>query len=182
MCALGNWVSNTNGAFYPGLEIRETWGTRRWPSLARSGLALWHSRFRLNYYSTRSQTATRIPLQMAEISRRQHSRLSGGALLGPLEFEIMAAIWKRGPSTVTEIAYILPQKPAHNDTLNGLPSDCQGPITQGSQVRKSRHLCGYLYATGVVWDGVARGGTAVSVHSERSAGGPLVIPSGRSRR
>ena len=55
---------------------------------------------------------------MAEISRRQHSRLSGGALLGPLEFEIMAAIWKRGPSTVTEIAYILPQKPAHTTILS----------------------------------------------------------------
>jgi predicted transcriptional regulator len=56
--------------------------------------------------------------QMAELSRAQLRRLAGGPLLGPLETEIMAVVWKRGGSTVREIVYCLHQKAAYTTVLS----------------------------------------------------------------
>jgi len=55
---------------------------------------------------------------MPEPSRRQQGKLAGGAILGPLEFEIMEAVWDQGLTTIRQIVSALPQRPAYTTILS----------------------------------------------------------------
>jgi predicted transcriptional regulator len=56
---------------------------------------------------------------MAEALRRQQRRIAGGAILGPLESEIMAVFWNRGACTVRDVLHsLLPKTPAYTTVLS----------------------------------------------------------------
>ena len=79
---------------------------------------------------------------MAELTRRQQSRDAGGAVLGPLEFEVMEVLWKRGPSAISEIARVLPQRPAHTTIL----STCVRLIGKGLLYKSAKAGKADIYA------------------------------------
>ena len=82
-------------------------------------------------------------LQMAETWRQRLSRIAGGHVLGPLEAEVMAIFWKRGPSSVHEVVHsLLPGKIAYTTVLTTVARLSEQGLLQ-KQAQRGR---GFIFA------------------------------------